>query len=172
MGDPPRPYLKDRLRLVESLLRAVEDGLPPLQRLLSEIRHEIGLALQDEIKSGREEELAALRLEVEQLREGLGSRSIIERAKGILMQGRGITESQSFDLLTALSQCQRRKVRDVAADIATGSLPPHQAVVPSDRVLPDPAVRGGRRSSLTNGRSGTDDAIKTASADTPPTHHG
>src|SRR3954453_22682900 len=57
MGEPSHPRLQDRLQLVESLLRAVEDGPPPLPRLLTEVRNEIGRALQEEINSEREEEL-------------------------------------------------------------------------------------------------------------------
>jgi hypothetical protein len=38
----------------------------------------------------------------------------------MLIQGHGLTESQSFDLLSEMSQRYRRKLRDVAADIASG----------------------------------------------------
>jgi hypothetical protein len=130
MDDAVRPPLHDRLRLVESLLRAVEDSMSPLQRLVSEVHKEIGLALHEEMKSGREEELSALRREVDQLREGMVSRAAIERAKGMLMQGHGLTESQSFDLLGEMSQRYRRKLRDVAADIVSGSLPVRLTGVP------------------------------------------
>jgi hypothetical protein len=129
MDETARPFVQDRLRLAESLLRAVEDSMPPLQRLLGEVHKEVVLALQGEIESAREEELRALRREVDQLREGMASRAVIERAKGILMQGQGLSETAAFDLLNDLSQRYRRKLRDIAADVASGTLPPHLAVV-------------------------------------------
>jgi hypothetical protein len=121
--------------------------MPPLQRLLSEVHKEIGLALHEELRSGREEELSALRREVDQLREGIVSRGIIERAKGILMQRQGLTESESFDLLSEISQRYRRKLRDVAADVASGSLLPRLTGAPPRGALPDPPVPEARRGS-------------------------
>ena len=57
------------------------------------------------------------------------TRGVIERAKGILMHSQGIPESQAFDLLNALSQRQKRKLRDVAAEIAAGVVDPRVAVI-------------------------------------------
>jgi hypothetical protein len=120
VGETVGPSLRDRLQLAESLLRAVEDSVPPLQRLLAEVRREVERALHEEVASSRDQEIRALRREVDQLREGMTSRAAIERAKGILMQSHGISESESFDLLNEMSQRRRRKVRDLAADIANG----------------------------------------------------
>ena len=129
MDEPIPPAAHDRLRLAESLLRAVEESVSSLQRLLSEVRAEVGFALREDQGSARENELAALRSEVDQLREGMVSRAVIERAKGMLMERQGLTESQSFELLNQISQRCHRKLRDVAADIANGSLQPHLAAV-------------------------------------------
>ncbi len=134
MGEPVRLNLQDRLRLAESLLRAVEDSLTPLQRLLSEVHREIDRALREEEKSPRDEEICALRREVEQLRDGLTSRGAIERAKGILMHSHGVSESQAFDLLNEMSQRQRRKLRDLAGEIAEGVLNLRSVVVRPDTV--------------------------------------
>jgi hypothetical protein len=158
MADVVRPPLHDRLRLVESLLRAVEDSMSPLQRLVSEVHKEIGLALHEEVDSGREEELSALRREVDQLREGMASRGAIERAKGILMQSRGLTESQSFDLLSEISQRYRRKLRDVAADIAGGSLTLRITGDPQAGELPERSVPDGRSRSRSNGQAKSEPA--------------
>jgi hypothetical protein len=98
-------------------LSAVEDGLSSLQRLLPEVHREIELALHDEPSVAHADEVAALRREVEQLREGLASRAVIERAKGILMHSRSLPESQAFDLLNEMSQRAHRKLRDIAAEI-------------------------------------------------------
>jgi hypothetical protein len=142
-------------RLLERLLPEMVAGT---LRLLSEAHAEVGLALQGEVQPAREQELTALRREVDQLRDGVVSRGIIERAKGILMQGQGISESQSFDLLNELSQRHRRKLRDVAADVASGTLLPRLAVVRPDAALPEQASRHGERHTRNHGSSGADRA--------------
>ena len=121
MGERPRSDLADRLRLVDSLLTAAGDNLSSLHRLLTEVRTEVELVRRDEEDRSRDEEIRALRREVEQLREGMASRAVIERAKGILMQGHGISEARSFELLNELSQRRHRKLRDVAADVVDGA---------------------------------------------------
>jgi GAF domain-containing protein len=50
-----------------------------------------------------------------QLEEALRGRSIIERAKGMLMARLGIDADRAFELLSAQSQHENRKVRDVAS---------------------------------------------------------
>ena len=145
MEEAVRPYVHDRLRLAESLLRAVTDSITPLQRLLAEVHKEITLALQEEIESRRDEELSGLRREVNQLRDAMVSRAVIERAKGILMQGQGLTESESFELLNEISQRQHRKLRDIAADVTSGTLSPGLAMVRPGNELPDSHSRVQRR---------------------------
>jgi hypothetical protein len=145
MGEAMRPHLQDRLRLAESLLRAVEDSLSGLQRLLSEVHKEVGLGLREEIESAREQEISDLRREVTQLREAMVSRAVIERAKGILMQGQGLTESQSFNVLNEMSQRHRRKLRDIAADVASGTLTHRLAVVPLAGAPQEPTLPETRR---------------------------
>jgi hypothetical protein len=142
-----RPYVEDRLRMAESLLRAVMDSVAPLQRLLAEAHKELGLALAKELESADQAELTALRREVEQLRDGMASRAIIERAKGILMHGHGLTEPESFELLTEMSQQQKRKLRDIAAEVTDDAMSNRLAVVRPTQgpAVPDPRARGSRR---------------------------
>ena len=83
------------------------------------------------------EQVAALQREVGQLREALVSRAVVERAKGMLMQAHGMSEDQSFQLLTAVSQAHQQKVRDVAAELTTGTVDAHALTVPG---RPGPAV--------------------------------
>jgi plasmid stabilization system protein ParE len=118
MSEAERSDLAERLRLVDSLSTALGDSLSSFQRLLSEVRKEIQQLREEEETQSRDEELQNLRREVRQLREGMNSRAVIERAKGILMQTNAISESESFDLLNEMSQRRHRKLRDVAADIA------------------------------------------------------
>jgi hypothetical protein len=133
MGDRDRSDLAGRLRLIDSLLSAVDDSLSSFQRLLSEVHTEIAQLRREEEGQSRDEEIQALRREVEQLREGMNSRAVIERAKGILMQTNDLSESESFDLLNEMSQRRHRKLRDVAADVANGSPGARSAGTPAPR---------------------------------------
>ncbi|WP_308123511.1 GAF and ANTAR domain-containing protein [Modestobacter marinus] len=66
----------------------------------------------------------------ENLRRAMEFRSVIEQAKGILMERHKLTADQSFRLLADASMRTNRKVRDVAEDLVlTGEL----TSTPSDR---------------------------------------
>lgn len=62
----------------------------------------------------------------DQLREALGTRAVIEQAKGILMVRAKVDEDEAFALLRRTSQQQNRKLRDVAAAVVAmrDQLPP------------------------------------------------
>jgi hypothetical protein len=122
MHDPDHSDVADRLRLIDSLLTAAGESVSPLARLLTEAQREIERARQEEDRrSSRDAEVAALRREVEQLRDGMTSRAVIERAKGMLMQAGSVTEAEAFELLTEMSHRRHRKLRDVAADVVAGA---------------------------------------------------
>jgi len=53
----------------------------------------------------------------DQLQEALGSRAVIEQAKGVLMAQHGVRPEVAFDLLRDRSQRENRKLRDVAHEI-------------------------------------------------------
>jgi two-component system, response regulator PdtaR len=70
--------------------------------------------------TARHEELAALREEAETLAEALAARKAIERAKGLLMEKEGLSETDAFARLRKASQVSGRPLRVVAdALIAT-----------------------------------------------------
>jgi hypothetical protein len=58
-------------------------------------------------------------LEEAQLLRALDSRDVIGQAKGILMQRRGLTADEAFELLSATSQDLNVKLADVALTLAT-----------------------------------------------------
>lgn len=62
---------------------------------------------------------SAVRL-VEQLQDALDSRSVIERAKGVLMAREGCDADEAFRMLAGASQRTNRKLRDIAATIVSG----------------------------------------------------
>ena len=68
----------------------------------------------------RHDELAAVREEAESLADALAARKGIERAKGLLMEKEGLTESEAFDRLRRASQMSGRPLKVIAeAVIAT-----------------------------------------------------
>jgi len=119
-GGPPAPDDVDR---VESLLASVTELVHSLSRLTGQLEREVTRVLAD---PGRPERLGpadagtvvALEDEVAHLRMALESRSLIERAKGMIMARWECDEETAFKLLVARSRNERRKVRDVAADLA------------------------------------------------------
>src|SRR4051795_6274615 len=68
----------------------------------------------------RHEELSAVREEAESLADALAARKAIERAKGLLMQKEGLSESDAFARLRRASQVSGKPLRVIAdAVIAT-----------------------------------------------------
>jgi len=73
-----------------------------------------------ETARARHAELAEVREEVDSLAEALAARKAIERAKGLLMEKEGLTESEAFDRLRKASQVAQRPLKVIAeAVIAT-----------------------------------------------------
>ena len=59
---------------------------------------------------------------VEQLNEALQSRDVIGQSKGMLMTRFDVDPDEAFDLLRRFSQRSNRKLRDVAAEVAEGTI--------------------------------------------------
>ena len=61
----------------------------------------------------------------ENLQRAMEFRSVIEQAKGILMERHKLTADQAFRLLAEASMHTNRRVRDLALNLVlTGELPP------------------------------------------------
>ncbi len=67
----------------------------------------------------RFEEFRVLQGEVEDLRQALEARKLIERAKGILMKRLGISEQEAFRRMQVQSQKENRKLVEIARSIIT-----------------------------------------------------
>jgi anti-anti-sigma regulatory factor len=65
----------------------------------------------------RAEQLAELRVEIEQLRQAIVSRPVIDQARGVLMAAHGCTSEQAWDILREASQHSNTKLRAVAAAV-------------------------------------------------------
>jgi response regulator NasT len=79
-----------------------------------------------EVAMRRYREFAELAEKVDQLETALARRTIIERAKGILMERHGIDAAAAFDLLRDHARSSQRRVVDVATAVGEGHalLPP------------------------------------------------
>jgi response regulator NasT len=107
------------------LARAAARGIDGFAR--SEDPGEVQGAIEVAMRRYRQE--ADLTAQVTQLETALQRRSVIERAKGILMERHGIDDRSAFALLRDHARSRGRKVVDVAASIVEGHplLPRHRA---------------------------------------------
>jgi two-component system, response regulator / RNA-binding antiterminator len=62
-----------------------------------------------------------LREELEQAKQALGERKVIERAKGILMNERGLTEDAAYALLRKAAMSDNRRVVEIAQAVITAA---------------------------------------------------
>ena len=77
-----------------------------------------------EVAMGRFRELRSLTGEIDALGEQLESRKVIDRAKGVLMDESGMTETDAFGFIQRTAMSERTRMRDVADRILDGSLRP------------------------------------------------
>jgi two-component system, response regulator / RNA-binding antiterminator len=63
------------------------------------------------------DEVTALRLEIEQLREALATRDMIWTAKAVIAATTGCSPQEAHELLVRQSQFEHRKLRDVALEL-------------------------------------------------------
>ncbi|WP_328454449.1 GAF and ANTAR domain-containing protein [Amycolatopsis sp. NBC_00438] len=77
------------------------------------------LATHASLALAHSEAVAAAELEATHLRQAVESRDVIGQAKGILMQRRGITADEAFDVLRKASQDLNVKLADLARTLAT-----------------------------------------------------
>ena len=91
-------------------------GLPVFACLADPVAVEqIGAAIR--LARARWDELAALRGRVAELTRRMEGRRAVERAKGVLMEARGISEDDAYRLLRRESQNLRRSMAEVAGTV-------------------------------------------------------
>jgi len=98
---------------------------------------EIGQALADVATIGILHHRAASRRELlaEQLAATLHHRTVIEQAKGVLAQYGNLDMHQAFTELRAHAHTQRRRLSDVARDLADGTIEPADVLAQTHRDL-------------------------------------
>jgi len=77
-----------------------------------------------EVAMGRFRELRSLTGEIDALGEQLESRKVVDRAKGLLMDELGMSETDAFGFIQRTAMSERTRMRDVADRILDGSLRP------------------------------------------------
>jgi response regulator NasT len=77
-----------------------------------------------EVALGRFKEMQALDGEVQGLQEQLATRRVVDRAKGILMDKHGLSESDAFGFIQKTAMNERRSMKAVAEDVVSGQLQP------------------------------------------------
>ncbi len=77
-----------------------------------------------EVALGRFAEVKALEQESEELKDQLATRRLVDRAKGLLQDTHGMTESDAFSFIQRTAMRQRAKMRVVAEQILAGKLTP------------------------------------------------
>ncbi|HUV18455.1 MAG TPA: response regulator [Ilumatobacteraceae bacterium] len=77
-----------------------------------------------EVAMGRFRELRSLTGEIDALGEQLESRKVIDRAKGLLIDELGMSETDAFGFIQRTAMSERTRMRDVADRILDGSLRP------------------------------------------------
>jgi response regulator NasT len=65
--------------------------------------------------------MSQLRLELHAAKKALADRKVIDRAKGLLMRAKGISEEEAYALLRSTAMDQKRKVIDVAEALITAT---------------------------------------------------
>ncbi|WP_157875823.1 ANTAR domain-containing response regulator [Streptacidiphilus griseoplanus] len=105
----------DRSARIQNLLAAAHSLAASLESISSQLCHEVADALTS--IGGPEPTVAALQTENRQLKDALEGRAVIERAKGMLMARHRCEEEDAFRMLVSRSRQERRKVREIAADL-------------------------------------------------------
>lgn len=77
-----------------------------------------------EVAIGRFRELQALTGHVEALGEQIEARKVIDRAKGVLIDGHSMKEQEAFAFIQRTAMQERTRMRDVAERILSGDLKP------------------------------------------------
>lgn len=98
----------------ENIERAKESGV--MAFLIKPLREE-ELFPTIELAISRFSEFISLRRENEDLKKTLEARKVIERAKGILMKSRGLSEAEAFALIRKKSMETRKPMADIAQAI-------------------------------------------------------
>ena len=98
----------------ETVERAIKAGVMAL--LLKPVRAE-AVSPAIELAISRFKDFVSLQQENLSLREDLAARKIIERAKGVLMEQRGLSEAEAYEIIKKTSMNQRKPMTEISQAI-------------------------------------------------------
>ncbi|WP_251093257.1 ANTAR domain-containing protein [Streptomyces sp. Caat 7-52] len=98
-------------------------GLDPVDPLSAGLPADLPSRTASAVALERAEQLDVLRLEIEQLRQAMDSRPVIDQARGILMAAHACSPDQAWEILREASQRSNTKLRQVAAAVTVSAAP-------------------------------------------------
>ena len=87
---------------------------------------EVNLFPAMEIAISRSQEFAELEQELENVKNSLETRKILDRAKGILMDAYNLTETEAYRRIQQYSMSKRKSIKEVAESIVGAALKRHE----------------------------------------------
>ena len=134
LGNPKRDMLENMFQLSRAVKRPIAMFVDSADRASFEAAVEAGVSAyvvnglkQERVKPildmaiSRFNAFSRLSRELEEARGELESRKLIERAKGILMKSRGLSEEAAYALLRKTAMNQNRKIADIAQSLVTAA---------------------------------------------------
>lgn len=134
LGNPNRDMLENMFQLSRAVKRPIAMFVDSADRASIEAAVEAGVSAyvvnglkQERVKPildmaiSRFNAFSRLSRELEEARGELESRKLIERAKGILMKSRGLSEEAAYALLRKTAMNQNRKIADIAQSLVTAA---------------------------------------------------
>ena len=134
LGNPNRDMLENMFQLSRAVKRPIAMFVDSADRASIEAAVEAGVSAyvvnglkQERVKPildmaiSRFNAFSRLSRELEEARGELESRKLIERAKGILMKSRGLSEEAAYALLRKTAMNQNRKISEIAQSLVTAA---------------------------------------------------
>jgi len=134
LGNPNRDVLENMFQLSRAVRRPIAMFVDRSDQRSIEEAVEAGVSAyvvdglrQERVKPildmaiSRFNAFARLSRELEEARSELEGRKIVERAKGILMKSRGLSEEEAYALLRKTAMNQNRKIADIAQSLVTAA---------------------------------------------------
>src|SRR3990170_877560 len=134
LENPNRDMLENMFQLSRAVKRPVAMFVDRSDRASIEAAVEAGVSayVGDGLKQERVKpilDMAIIRFnafsrlarELEEARSELGDRKVIERAKGILMTSKGLSEEEAYGLLRKTAMNQNRKIAEIAQSLVTAA---------------------------------------------------
>ncbi len=134
LGNPNRDMLENMFQLTRAVKRPTAMFVDRSDRASIEAAIDAGVSayIVDGLREERVKPIldmavsrfnafSRMQRELDEARSELEGRKIIDKAKGILMQSRGMTEEAAYQLLRKTAMNQNRKIADIAQSLVTAA---------------------------------------------------